>query len=261
MPFLNLKNIDREGGFRTDGLKWYDGKFQEAQIATSNDIIMALTDMTQERRVVARSARVPNMGHEKYVCSMDLIKIKPKGSIQTDFLCALLQYSNLAEHLKEYANGTTVLHLSPSYVQSSELVLPSNELRQRYAEIARSVHQQSDLLQKKNTNLRQTRDLLLPKLISGEIDVSELDIDTNGVQLKKGGTTHIPNPLKDRLHADEKILGGKPVIKGTRLAVTFILELIERGWSQEQVLENYPSIRREDIAACLAYQQKIKGSD
>ena len=37
--------------------------------------------------------------------------------------------------------------------------------------------QQSDLLEKKNINLRQTRDLLLPKLISGEIDVSELDID------------------------------------------------------------------------------------
>ena len=177
LPFLNLKNIDREGGFRTDGLKWYDGKFQETQIATSNDIIMALTDMTQERRVIARSARVPDLGYEKYVFSMDLLKIKPKELIQTDFLCALLQYSKLAEQLKEYANGTTVLHLSPSYVQSSELILPPNELRQRYAMIAGSVHQQNDLLQKKNTNLRQTRDLLLPKLISGEIDVSELDVD------------------------------------------------------------------------------------
>ena len=76
LPFLNLKNIDREGGFRSDGLKWYDGKFQETQIAISNDIIMALTDMTQERRIVARSARVPNLGHEKYVLSMDLVKIK-----------------------------------------------------------------------------------------------------------------------------------------------------------------------------------------
>ena len=85
-------------------------------------------------------------------------------------------------------------------------------------------------------------------------------MNTNKIQLKKGGT-HIPDPLKDRLHFDEKILGGKPIIKGTRLAVTFILELLERGWSQEQVLENYPSIGREDIAACLAYQYKIKGSD
>ena len=177
LPFLNLKNIDREGGFRSDGLKWYDGKFKETQVATSNDIIMALTDMTQERRIVARSARVPNLGHEKYVFSMDLLKIKPDELIQTDFLYALLRYSSFAEKLKEYANGTTVLHLSPSHVQSSKLVLPPSEARQRYAEIAKSLHQQSDLLQKKNTNLRQTRDLLLPRLISGELDVSELNID------------------------------------------------------------------------------------
>ena len=47
----------------------------------------------------------------------------------------------------------------------------------------------------KNTNLRQTRDLLLPKLISGELDVSELEIDTNKIQPKKGRNTH-PGSVK-----------------------------------------------------------------
>ena len=179
LPFVNLKNIDREGGFRSDGLKWYNGHFQETQIAISNDLVMALTDKTHERRVVARSARIPNLGHEKYVLSIDLVKIKPEESIQTDFLEALLIYSSLPEKLKEYAHGATVLHLSPRHVQSSKLVLPPSELRQRYAEIVKSIHQQSDLLEKKSVNLRQTRDLLLPKLISGEIDLSELDITTD----------------------------------------------------------------------------------
>ena len=177
LPFLNLKNINREGGFRSDGLKWYNGEFKETQVAVSNDIIMALTDVTQDRKVVARSARVPDLGYEKYVYSMDLLKIEPNESIQMDFLYALLIYSSFPEKLKEYANGTTVLHLSPSHVQSAELVLPSDVIRRRYTEITKSVRQQSDLLQNRNTNLRQTRDLLLRKLISGEIDVSELDID------------------------------------------------------------------------------------
>ena len=184
LPFLNLKNINREGGFRPDGLKWYDGKFKETQVAASNDIIMALTDVTQDRKVVARSARVPDLGYEKYVFSMDLLKVQPNKSIQSDFLYALLKYSSFAQKLKEFANGTTVLHLSPSHVQSSELILPPDVIRHRYAEIARSVRQQSDLLQNRNANLQQTRDLLLPKLISGEIDVSEIDIDTN---LEHGG--------------------------------------------------------------------------
>ncbi len=73
-----------------------------------------------------------------------------------------------------------------------------------------------------------------------------------------------PGPLQqwtDRIVIDEAVLTGKPVIKGTRLAVMFILELLERGWSEAEVLDNYPGIEREDIAACLAYQKKIKGSD
>ena len=98
LPFLNLKNINREGGFRTDGLKWYDGEFKDTQVATSNDIIMALTDMTQERKVVAHSARVPDLGHEKYVFSMDLLKIEPYKTIQVDFLYALLKYSNFPKY-------------------------------------------------------------------------------------------------------------------------------------------------------------------
>ena len=65
-----------------------------------------------------------------------------------------------------------------------------------------------------------------------------------------------PGPLQqwtDRIVIDEAVLTGKPVIKGTRLAVAFILELLEGGWNEEEVLENYPGIEREDIAACLAY--------
>ena len=247
-PFLNLKNINREGGFRSDGLKWYSGEFKETQVAVSNDIIMALTDVTQDRKVVARSARVPDLGYKKYVFSMDLLKIEPDELIQVDFLYALLKYSSFAERLKEYANGTTVLHLSPSHVQSAELVLPPDVFRHRYVEIGKSARQQSDLLEKKNVNLCKIRDLLLPKLISGEIDVSEIDIDI--------GRILIPDMLTDRLHSDEKILGGNPVIKGTRLAVSFILNLLEQGWNEEEIIANYPSIAHEDIEACLIYQEK-----
>ena len=73
-----------------------------------------------------------------------------------------------------------------------------------------------------------------------------------------------PEPLqnwKDRIVIDEAILTGKPVIKGTRLAVEFIIDLRAHGWSEAEILENYPHIGREDIAACFAYRQKIKGSD
>ena len=95
-----------------------------------------------------------------------------------------------------------------------------------------------------------------PNSSPARLTYPDLDIDINGMQPRKGGT-HIPYPLTDRLHSDEKILGGKPVIKGTRLAVAFILDLLEQGWDEKEVLENYPSLAREDIEACRAYQQQV----
>jgi len=60
-------------------------------------------------------------------------------------------------------------------------------------------------------------------------------------------------PLSQRIVVDPKILAGKPVIRGTRLAVEFILELLAAGQSESEVLANYPGLSREDILACLSY--------
>jgi uncharacterized protein (DUF433 family) len=57
----------------------------------------------------------------------------------------------------------------------------------------------------------------------------------------------------DRIVIDPKILVGKPVIRGTRIAVEFVIELLSEGWTVSQILENYPHLKAEDIQACLAY--------
>jgi uncharacterized protein (DUF433 family) len=62
---------------------------------------------------------------------------------------------------------------------------------------------------------------------------------------------------KERIVIDPGILVGKPVIKGTRLAVEFFIELLAQGWAEEDILQNYPGITRQDIQACLAYASEI----
>jgi uncharacterized protein (DUF433 family) len=52
---------------------------------------------------------------------------------------------------------------------------------------------------------------------------------------------------------DPEILAGKPIIKGTRLAVEFVIGLMADGWTEQQLLENYPGLSRKKILACLAY--------
>lgn len=58
---------------------------------------------------------------------------------------------------------------------------------------------------------------------------------------------------QERIVVDPKILGGKPVINGTRLSVEFILNLLAKGWTTERILDDYPPLEREDIMAVLKY--------
>lgn len=60
-----------------------------------------------------------------------------------------------------------------------------------------------------------------------------------------------------RISIDPDILTGKPVIKGTRLSVEFVVDLLARGWTEADILKNYPGLTREDILACLAYAREV----
>jgi uncharacterized protein (DUF433 family) len=64
-----------------------------------------------------------------------------------------------------------------------------------------------------------------------------------------------------RVVLDPKVLVGKPVIRGTRLSVEFIIGLLADGWSEAQILENYPGITHDDVIACLVYARDMLSSE
>ena len=55
---------------------------------------------------------------------------------------------------------------------------------------------------------------------------------------------------QDRITIDPDILAGKPIIRGTRLSVEFIIDLLAAEWSEDEILRNYPNLKAEDIRAC-----------
>ncbi|MCJ7743851.1 MAG: restriction endonuclease subunit S, partial [Dehalococcoidales bacterium] len=177
LPFLNLKCIDRGGGFRYDGIKRFQGEFKEDQTAKPNDIVIAVTDMTQERRLVAHAARVPDIGEQLAVMSMDLVRVEPTAEVPKEYLYAMFRFSGFSDTVKQHANGANVLHLNPERIMDFKFVLAPEELRNRYSAICANLYQLADVLHLKDATLHRTRDLLLPKLISGGLDVSQLDID------------------------------------------------------------------------------------
>jgi uncharacterized protein (DUF433 family) len=56
-----------------------------------------------------------------------------------------------------------------------------------------------------------------------------------------------------RIVLDPDVLAGKPVIRGTRIAVEFVIGLLADGWTEAEIIANYPGIAHKDILACLAY--------
>ncbi len=59
--------------------------------------------------------------------------------------------------------------------------------------------------------------------------------------------------LGNRISIDPQVLVGKPVVRGTRIAVERVIELMAAGWTEAAILDNHPQLTRDDIHACLAY--------
>ncbi len=66
---------------------------------------------------------------------------------------------------------------------------------------------------------------------------------------------------QERIEVNPEILVGKPVVKGTRIAVEFVIGLLAQGWSEGDILDSYPHLTKEDIRACLAYAEHVLASE
>lgn len=68
------------------------------------------------------------------------------------------------------------------------------------------------------------------------------------------------NQLLERINLDDQVMAGKPVIKGTRITVEYVLNLLAHGANIEEILEEYQGLARDDIQACLLFAAKSGGN-
>ncbi len=169
VPLITLKNIERFGGFREDRSKTFSGVCKDGSSAGPNDVLMAVTDMTKERRLVGHVAMVPDT-YDKAQFSMDLIRLKGK-LVSNSFLYAMLRYSTYADEFAVRASGANVLHLKPSSLDDCEVVVPKRGLREKFDFVFVPMTQKKNALYRAILRLTEARDRLLPKLMSGEIEV------------------------------------------------------------------------------------------
>ena len=170
VDLINLKNIQSYGGFRYDGTKKFAGKYKDEQIVCNGDLVMGVTDMTQDRRTVGSVALIPDTG-KLSVISADLIKIT--SEISSVFLFGMFKYGSVSKYVAQFANGANVLHLRPKVLHNVKVLLPSLELVKEYVEKVSPIISEQNKLYVLSTQLARQRDLLLPRLMSGKLEVKE----------------------------------------------------------------------------------------
>lgn len=168
LNLINLKNIDSFGGFRRDGTKKYNGKYKETQIVKKGDLVIGVTDMTQDRRTVGAAALIPTL-EGLSVISADLVKVV--SDIPNIYLYSLCRYGFYSKYFSQFANGANVLHLKPGALLSKKVLLPTKNLIDDFVEKASVIIELIDELNLANDNLTKQRDLLLPRLMNGKLEV------------------------------------------------------------------------------------------
>lgn len=165
----NLKNIRAFGGYNRNAEKRFTGQYKANQMLYAGDIVMGVTDMTQERRLVGHVALVPDLG-EKMTFSMDLIKIIPQLTDNL-FLYSAMYYGGLSKQISPLANGVNVLHLKPEAMMGIEMLIPTKDILERYHQQFAPMVTRIEALQKQCDVAAEARDRLIPKLMNREIEV------------------------------------------------------------------------------------------
>ncbi len=175
-----------------EGLPFHQGVTDFGQRFPTDRVYCTVQKRIAEIGDILFSVRAPvgriNVANKKIVIGRGLSAIRSKGGDQAFML---QQLKDKFQEEDTIGSGTIYNAITKSDLLGIQLLKPIQSMVAEFEEAAEPISLELANLTIKNANLRQTRDLLLPKLISSEIDVSELDIDINGIQPKKGGT-HIP---------------------------------------------------------------------
>ena len=171
-PMVNLKNILPGGGFRRDATKPYSGDFKLRHTVKPGDIVLANTDLTQAGNVIASAALVPRLANERPILiSHHIFAVRLQGEVGAPFIYHLMLEDGFRGFAKGFAIGTTVLGLPKEGVLNFTFALPPRKLIETFAQRAKPIHQQVAILLERIDNFRYTRDMLLPRLLSGQIDL------------------------------------------------------------------------------------------
>ncbi len=180
---FKMGHIKKGGGFDDTKTKSFIDKSKceklEKYILKYGDLLMCMTDMKANVALLGHTALM-NIDDE-YILNqrVGLIRAKNDCSIDFPYLYILTNSRSFINDLRSRANSGVQVNLSTNEIKATKVLIPPKDINLKFDAIVRPIRDVITKYQNKNKNLRLTRDYLLPKLISGKVDVSDLDIDTS----------------------------------------------------------------------------------
>jgi type I restriction enzyme S subunit len=175
MPMVNLGCFTGRGLFNADRVKRYTGEYRERHLVHAGDLVIANTDMTQNRVIIGSPALVPELNGAKeflFTHHVFAVRFKPGAEIWRRYVFFTLLKPEFREIAEGFSTGTTVLALPRDGLVNYSLCLPPIPLLEAFERQVGPLLAAVDSNQHQSRTLATLRDTLLPKLLSGEISPS-----------------------------------------------------------------------------------------
>jgi len=175
---LTPGNFAIGGGFKSDKLKYYNGPVPEDFVLGAGDLIVTMTDLSKLGDTLGYPAIIPPLIGSRYLHNQRLGKIifRSGATIGKFILFQVLCSESYRNYILGSASGSTVKHTSPGRIKQYEIVLPTKLIIKKYEQLANSLQDRIEANFKESLILTEIRDSLLPKLLSGQIQLMSFEV-------------------------------------------------------------------------------------
>ena len=136
-----------------------------------NDIVMAMTDITQAMGILGKCGKIYESN--KYILNQRIGRIRVKESININFLLTYLNSTYQLNFLKTRVLGTVQKYVNTTHIKEMNFVVPQNAVMNKFGNIVDPIFNKMRIADEENQTLAKLRDTLLPKLLSGELRITE----------------------------------------------------------------------------------------
>ncbi|HLV15615.1 MAG TPA: restriction endonuclease subunit S [Xanthomarina sp.] len=170
---IRMGNFKENGGLQLNKNVRYLPKYKEIKnkyLLEEGDLLMVLSDVTREGRIIGNVGLIPS-NNQKYVLNQRVAKLEINVKNYKTYFYSVLNSENFKEYCRPRANGATVLNLKTKDVTDYNIVIPDSTTLNSFSIKSKRILDNIENLEKQNQNLKEARDLLLPRLMNKTIEV------------------------------------------------------------------------------------------